>query len=153
MRRRGIWMSVGAAVVLLGCLQGTAMAKMVLWSAMKGRVLMNGQPATGAVLVRNYNWHWKNEKGTDQTVTNAAGQFSFPAIEGQSLLGGLLPHEPVIEQDMVIEYQGKSYDAWAYFKHDYNHNDENNGKPINVTCRLDAERARHGGVSGLCEFE
>jgi len=152
MTRRGIWMTVGAAVVLLGCLQGTAMAKMVLWSAMKGRVLLNGKPAAGAVLVRNYSWHWKNEKGSDRTTTNAGGEFSFLVIEGSLLLGGLLPYEPVIEQDMVIEYQGKSYDAWAYFKHDYKHNDENGGKPIDVTCRLDAERAKHGEVSGLCEF-
>ena len=127
------------------------MAKMVLWSAMKGRVLMNGQPAAGAVLVRNYSWHWKNEKGSDQTVTDAAGEFSFPAIEGRAWLG-FLPHEPVIEQVMTIEYQGKSYDAWAYFKRDYNHNDENKGQPIKVTCRLEKPRALHGGVSGLCEF-
>jgi hypothetical protein len=151
MKRRGFWIAVGAVVVLLGVMQGTAMAKMVLWSAMKGRVLLNGQPAAGAVLVRNYSWHWKNEKGSDQTVANAAGEFSFPAIEGRALLG-FLPHEPVIKQIMTIEYQGKSYDAWAYYKHDYGHNDENNGRPINLTCRLEAERAAHGEVSGICEF-
>src|ERR1700712_5744777 len=77
MRRRGFWMSVGAVVVLLGCMEGTAMAKKVLWSAMNGRVLMNGQPAAGAVLARSWHWHWKNEKASDQAVANAAGQFSF----------------------------------------------------------------------------
>ena len=152
MRRRGIWMALGAVTVLFGCLQGTAMAKMVLWSAMKGRVLMDGQPAAGAVLVRRYHWHWKDEKGSDRTTTNANGEFALPAIEGSSLLGGLLPHEPVIEQVMVIEYQGKSYDAWAYFKGSYKDNAENAGKPIDVTCRLEAPRAKHGQVSGLCEF-
>lgn len=129
------------------------MAKMVLWSAMKGRVVMNGKPAAGAVLVRNYFWHWANEKGTDRTVADATGAFTFPAIEGQSLLGGLLPHQPVIEQDMVIEYQGKSYDAWSFMKGSYKADMENNGHPISVTCRLDAERARHGGITGLCEFD
>ena len=152
MRRRGIWMSVGAAVVLLGCLQGTAMAKMVMWSAMKGRVLMNGQPASGAVLKRNFFWHWKSENGSDETKANAAGEFSFSAIERSSFMGGLLPHEPVVEQSMVIEYQGKSYKAWGYFKHDYDHNGENRGRPIDVTCHLEAERAMHGDVMGLCDF-
>ena len=152
MRRRGIWMSVGAVVVLLGCLQGTAMAKMVIWSAMKGRVLMNGQPAAGAALKRNFFWHWKSENGSDEAKANAAGEFSFPAIERSSLLGGLLPHEPVIEQAIVIEYQGKSYKAWGYFKHDYDHNGENRGRPIDVTCHLEAERAMHGDVMGLCDF-
>ena len=127
------------------------MAKIVLWSAMKGRVLMNGQPAAGVVLVRNYFWHWKSKKGTDQTVANAAGEFSLPTIEGRSWLGSL-PHEPVIEQVMTIEYQGKSYDARAYFKRDYGHDDENGGRPLNLTCRLDTERAVHGGVTGIYEF-
>jgi len=104
----------------------------------------NGNGKDGGVV-------WKNEKGSDQTVANAAGEFSFPAIEGRALLG-FLPHEPVIKQIMTIEYQGKSYDAWAYYKHDYGHNDENNGRPINLTCRLEAERAAHGEVSGICEF-
>lgn len=152
MKRHGIWMTVGAAVVLLGCLQGTAMAKMVLWSAMKGRVLMNGQPAAGAVLVRNYSWHWKNEKGGDKTTASANGDFSFPALEGSSLLGGLLPHQPVIEQVMKIEYQGKTYDAWAFFKYSYENNSETKGKPIDVTCRLEAELALHGDVTSICEF-
>lgn len=152
MKRRGIWMAVGTVVVLLGCLQGTAMAKMVIWSAMKGRVLLDGKPASGAVLKRSYFWHWKSENGADETTANAAGEFSFPAIERSSLLGGLLPHEPVIEQAIVIEYQGKSYKAWNYAKRDYNANDENNGRPIDVTCRLEGERAKHGGVMGLCEF-
>jgi len=129
------------------------MAKMVLWSAMKGRVSMNGQPAAGAVLVRRYSWHWTNEKGSDRTTANAIGEFSFPAIEGRSLLGGLLPHEPVIEQVMVIEYEGRSYDAWAHFKHGYRHNDENGGKPIDVNCRLEADLARRGDVTTLCDFK
>ena len=152
MKRRGFWLSVGAVVVLLGCMQGTAMAKMVIWSTMKGRVLMNGQPAAGALLKRTFFWHWKSENGADETKANAAGEFSFPAIERSSFLGGLLPHEPVIEQAIVIEYLGKSYKAWNYAKRDYNMNDENQGRPIDVTCRLDAERAKHGEVMGLCEF-
>jgi len=139
-------------VALLGVMQGMTMAKMVLWSAMNGRVLMNGEPAAGAVLVRDYLWHWKSKRGTERTLANAAGEFSLPAIEGRSWLG-FLPHEPVIEQVMKIEYQGRSYDAWASFKRDYNHNDENNGRPINVTCRLEAQRAVHGGVTGICEFD
>ena len=129
------------------------MAKMVIWSAMKGRVLMNGQPAAGAVLKRSFFWHWKSEKGADEAKADAAGAFVFPAIERSSFMGGLLPHEPVIEQAMVIEYLGKSYKAWGYYKHDYDHDGENRGRPIDVTCRLEAERGMHGDVMGLCEFK
>ena len=128
------------------------MAKMVLWSAMKGRVLMNGRPAAGAVLVRNYSWHWKNEKGSDRTTADTNGDFTFPAIEGSSLLGGLQPHQPVVEQVMKIEYQGKTYDAWAFFKYSYENNSETKGAPIDVTCRLEAELAVHGEVTTICDF-
>lgn len=145
-------MAVGAAVVLFGCLQGTAMAKMVMWSAMKGRVLMNGKPAAGAVLKRNFYWQWKSEKGSDEATTNAAGEFSLPTIERSSFVGGLLPHEPVVEQTMTIEFEGKSYKAWGLFKHSYDLNAENKGRPIDLTCRLEAERSMHGDVNGICEF-
>jgi len=147
-----MWMSIGAAVVLMVGLQGTAMAKMVMWSAMKGRVLMNGKPAEGAVLKRDFFWHWKSENGSDQTRANAAGEFTFPAIERSSFMGSLLPHEPVVEQSMTIEYSGKTYKAWGLFKHSYDNNAENRGRPIDVTCRLEAERTMHGEVMGLCEF-
>lgn len=152
MKLRGIWVSVGTSVVLMGCLQGTAMAKMVIWSPMTGRVTLNGQPAAGAVLMRNFDWEWKDETGSDQTVANSAGEFSLPVIERSSLLGSLLPHQPVIKQVMVIEYKGVKYQAWGFHKMNYKINGENEGRPINVTCRLEAERALHGQVSGICEF-
>ena len=69
------------------------------------------------------------------------------------LLGQVLPHEPVIGQVMTIEHAGKSYGAWYHFNRDYVLDAENDGKPIVVTCRLDAESAAHGRVVGLCEFE
>ena len=128
------------------------MAKKVIWSPMKGRVTLNGQPAAGAVLVRNFVWEWKDEAGSDQAVTNAAGEFSLPAIERSTLLGSLLPHQPVIKQVMVIEYKGVKYQAWGFHKMDYTVNSENADRPINLTCRLEAERALHGQVTGICEF-
>jgi len=43
-------------------------------------------------------------------------------------------------------------ESGSCFKHGYGHNDENGGKPIDVTCHLDATRARHGEITGICEF-
>jgi hypothetical protein len=139
-------------VVPLACLQGTAMAKMMIWSPMKGRVLMNGQAAAGAVLVRRFDWQWKDEAGSDRVVAGAAGEFLFPPIERSSLLGSILPHEPVIKQVMTIEYKGVTYAAWNHCKGSYKVNAENDGRPIELTCRLDAGRVAHGNVTGLCEF-
>ena len=58
----------------------------------------------------------------------------------------------MIRQVITIHWQGKSYDAWAYFKRSYDNDSENGGRPIVVTCKLDAERTKHGDVMGLCEF-
>lgn len=149
---RGLWITVGVLAVLCIAIQATGFGKVVIWSAMKGRVVMNGQPVVGAVLTREYHWHWPDQKGSDVAKTNAAGEFAFPAIERRMILGSLLPHEPVIEQIMTIEYEGASYKAWGHAKHSYDLNGESDGRSIDVTCRLGVERVMHGGVFGICEF-
>ena len=80
------------------------------------------------------------------------GRMRAPHIN-LSLLGSLLPHEVVIDQTMTIQHDGKTYKAWALFKRDYDNNSELNGKPINITCRLEKPPARRGSVFGICEFE
>jgi hypothetical protein len=149
---RGLWITVGVLAVLCIAIQATGFGKVVIWSAMKGRVVMNGQPVVGAVLTREFNWAWPDENGSDSTTTDALGQFRFPAVERRMILGSILPHEPVIRQVMTVDYEGKSYNAWAHFKRNYDLDDENDGHPIDVTCRLEAERHQHGQVMGLCEF-
>lgn len=129
------------------------MAKMVIFSAFNGQVLLDGKPVAGAVVERKFKWGWKDETDTDRVTTAGDGGFSLPAIERSSLLGSLLPHEVVIDQTMTIQHAGKTYKAWALFKRDYDNNSELNGKPINITCRLEKPPARHGSVFGICEFE
>jgi len=150
--RAAAW-ALGGLVAALAALRATPMAKVVLWSPMRGRVLIDGVPAAGAVLAREFNWHWGNKQGGDRVVADGAGEFSFPALFGRMLLGQVLPHEPVIEQVMTIDYGGKSYGAWYHFNHDDSLDAENDGRPIVMTCRLDAQPSPHGRIMGLCEFE
>jgi len=145
--------TLGGLVAALAALRATPMAKVVLWSPMRGRVLIDGAPAAGAVLAREFNWHWGNKQGGDRVVADGAGEFSFSALFGRMLLGQVLPHEPVIKQAMTIEFQGVTYKAWSCYKGSYKPNSENGGRPIKVTCHLEAERSLHGGVSGLCDFD
>lgn len=129
------------------------MAKLVIFSAVDGRVLLDGQPVAGAVVERKFKWGWKDETGTDRATTGSDGTFSLPAIERSSLLGSLLPHEVVIDQTLVIAFAGKTYKAWALFKRDYDNNSELGGKPLKLTCRLDKPPARRGNLFGICELE
>jgi hypothetical protein len=139
-------------ILLAGLWQGEAMAKMVIFSAVQGKVLLNGNAVKGAEIVRRYKWTWKREEAEDRTLTDEAGKFSMPSIERSSLLGSLLPHEPVIEQTITIRHQGRDYNAWMLDKRDYDLNGELQGKPIVMTCHLEAEPARHGKVFGICEL-
>jgi hypothetical protein len=145
---------VVALSALLFAVQGIAMAKMVIFSAVKGRVLQDGQPVAGAVIEREFRWAWKDEVGVDKTTSGAGGEFVFGPIERSSFLGSLLPHEPVVRQSITIRHAGKAYEAWLYNKHNYNDNGELEGRPIKIVCRLEVPPQRRGsGVFGICEME
>lgn len=143
---------LSALTLGLMLMQGEAMAKMVIFSAVQGQVLLAGKPVVGAVLERRFNWGWKDENGGDSAQTNAAGEFSLPLIERSSFLGAVLPHEPVIRQQIDLRHEGKTYEIWMHIKRDYERDTEGEGKPIRVRCQLDAQPAKHGKVMGLCEF-
>ncbi len=115
------------------------MFKVCLFSPVKGKVILNGQPVAGAVIERTYDWAWKNQKGGDSTTTDLNGEFSLPAIHATMILGNLLPHEPVIEQDIYIKHQGKTYEAWHHNKHNYSENGELGGVCLELSCELSIE--------------
>jgi hypothetical protein len=127
------------------------MASMMLFSAVSGQVLENGKPVPGALVEREFCWAWKQESGTDSTTTDADGAFSLPAIKRRSLLGGLLPREPFVEQTILIQYDGQTYQAWMFNKGNYEDEGEL-GRPIVLSCRLENESSWREGVFGICEI-
>ena len=129
------------------------MAKMVLFSAVQGRVLDNGKAVAGAQIERAWRWSWKSEDGADRTSTAADGSFALPAVVRSSFFGSLLPHQPQIDQTITIKHGGKAYKAWSHFKGDYDHNGELDGRPLRLTCRLESEPALRLRVFGICEFD
>ena len=128
------------------------MGKMVLFSAVRGKVLLAGKPIQGAVVERDFRWAWKDENGRDNATTDASGDFSLPAVVRSSFLGSLLPHEPMVRQTILITYGGKTYKAWMFDKGNYADNGELQGRPIVMTCRLETEPQRRGEVYGICEL-
>ncbi len=140
------------------------MFKVCLFSPVKGKVVLKGQPVEGAVIERTCKWNWKNEKKSDQTVTDKNGEFALPGIYSWMGIVQLVPHEPVIDQQIVIKHGGATYNAWAHFKHEYGEFAELDiakalgegrgldGKPINLYCDLDAEMKPRGGYGGIAEL-
>lgn len=146
--------AAGLAVLVGGLLlatQGTAMAKMVMFSAVSGQVLQDGKPVAGAVVEREFRWSWKSETGTDSTQTDAQGAFKLPVIERSSFMGSLMPHEPFVRQTILIKHGGKTHKAWMFDKGNYKLDGEI-GKPIVMTCHLEKEPTHHGDVFGICEL-
>ena len=150
-RRSGIAILV-AAVSLMAAAQGVAMAKMVLFSALQGKVLLAGKPVAGATVEREFVWGWKDETGRDSAITDGGGGFSLPPVVRNSVLGALLPHEPSIRQTILIKHGGQTYKAWMFDKGNYDDNGELSGKPIVMTCRLETTPQRRGSVYGICEL-
>ena len=141
---------IASALFFTHAERANAMGKMCLFSAVKGVVLDHGVPVEGAILERTYQWAWKDQSGGDKAVTGAAGEFAFPAMWGQSLLGSILPHEPVVDETILIHHGDKTYKAWMFTRGNYREDGEL-GRPIVLVCRLEAEVTHHGRVYGICE--
>jgi hypothetical protein len=139
-------------LVLLFLSGENALAKMVMFSEVKGQVLHSGNPVAGAVVKREFNWGWTDETSSEQVKTNSEGKFDFPEVTRSSFWGSFLPHEISIQQSILIIAEGKTFDAWFLNKRNYDVNGEI-GKPISITCRLEAEKKRSGEVYGICDID
>ena len=128
------------------------MANKVIFSAISGQVLLQGQPVAGARIERSARWD--DEQATDDTASGTDGRFSLPAItRKRGLLDGILASEPFIEQEILIQHGGKTAKAWVFRKRNYRDNGELDGRPIRMTCRLDSEPQSRGKVFGVCELD
>lgn len=145
------------------------MLKLCLFSPVKGIVVKNGQPVVGAVIERTCKWNWKGYKNEgDQTITDEKGEFSLPGIYSWLSVVQLVPHEPVIHQQILIKHEGETYNAWAHCKHEYGEFAELDiaeavgalhglhGQPIRLYCELTVEPKNHGGgwgYGGIAELQ
>lgn len=84
--------------------------KVCVASGFEGRQTLNGQPASGARVVRKFNW--KDEKGeTEETIADKDGRFSFPVHWGV-VRGVMRIAQFVSYQSIYVYYQGQEYLVW-----------------------------------------
>ena len=113
--------------------------KICIASGFEGRVTFEGKPASGARIVRKFNW--KDEKGeTEETIADKDGRFSFPAH--WDTLRQVLPVQFVAYQDMFVHYQGKEFQVWGMGKMNKREYSEFGGKPEHFRCELTDEIRR-----------
>lgn len=54
---------------------------LVLCSALEGTLVdKDKKPLAGVQIERTWHWHWGDKKGSEKTVTDTQGRFSFPEI-------------------------------------------------------------------------
>lgn len=124
--------------------------KKCLFSEVSGVVLSAGKPVEGAEVERYYKWQGPDKSNRETVKTDAGGKFSLAAVYDAALLAAVFPHQPSIQQEIYIRYQGKEYEAYLLMKNNYEENGELKGKPLSLTCNLDTEPSRDGGFYGIC---
>lgn len=126
----------------------------VFASAMQGRLFLNDDtPAAGVRVRRTWRWAWNGESGEDETVTDSNGRFAFATVTGGSLLGSLLPHEPVIEQEYFAYPDSGEILILGLTKRNYDLDGEADGKQLRIKCRTDKEPDGSGYSWGTCVFD
>lgn len=111
-------------------------SKNVMFSEVVGKVTLNGIPIKGAEIVRYYRWSWDDKKEEDKTFTDETGIFKLPQQDKGGGISSIIPHEPVIFQQITINYKGENYIAWQHTKHNYDKNGELKGKSLSLICEL-----------------
>lgn len=128
-------------------------SKNVMFSEVIGTVTLNGVPVKGAEIERYYRWSWDDKKETDQTVTDDKGNFTLQLKEKSPGVSGLIPHEPVIFQQISIKYNGEEYVAWQSTKHNYDKNGELKGAPLLLKCELSKSPEGNDIYTGICTIK
>ncbi len=114
-----------ASVTLAGCgarSDGFDWGRLVLFSAVSGKVLDKGKPVAGLTLTRSVEW--KGDTYVDTTTTDKDGGFAFPVLKRFGGLYLVLPAEPRISQSISTVHLGKEYEIWGYLKGGYDNNGE-----------------------------
>lgn len=121
-------------------------SEVCVFSAMEGKITLQGKPVDGARIVRKVAW--KDQTGeTEETTTNSNGEFEFSMMNRS--LRQLLTAQFVATQDITVYYEGKEYTIWTMGKMDKSEYGELGGKPENFRCELTDDLVRVEVPAGL----
>ena len=153
MRTVALLATMGLLLVVTGGCAMVAPKNWVLFSEVHGTVLMHGEPVAGAEVIETARISGDDAKNREQrAVTGADGKFHFPAIvKPLGLLWRLLPGQPVVNQSIVIRFEGKDYEGWKHGKLTFAANTELDGQPLDFVCELTDRPDAVGTHYGICK--
>ena len=99
-------------VLMVGC-----GGRRCLVSPLSGTLVADGKPVEGAKVTRRYHSHWYNKHVEDVVRTDAKGYFEFNDVWKRAPVN--VPHQPVIEQVVVVEYNGTKHTVMNLTKLNY----------------------------------
>ncbi len=109
--------------------------KTCVFSAVKLRLLHNGDPVVNTKVYREWDW---NSTKSDESVTDDDGYVFFPAVF-ESSISRLLPIELVITQQLSVKIDGEEKFLWTNAKREPKENVEYAGAKFDVICELNDE--------------
>jgi hypothetical protein len=148
--------TVGVTAVEANAMSLLKGEKVCVASGFEGMVTFEGRPASGAQIVRKFNW--KDEKGeTEETIADNDGRFSFPSH--WDVLRRVLPVQFVAYQSLFVHYKGQKYHVWETGKMQKSEYSEfREKKPENFRCELTHDDLRYvalevGFVGTTCYWD
>lgn len=116
---------------------------LILFSAVKGRVLDHGKPAVGLKIERSTFWNMEKFPRQEFTTTDEEGYFNFPEARGTADFGFLakLFHVPTVSQRLYLQSAEKEVLLYASSRGNYEPNTETGFEEIQLTCDLKNEKS------------
>lgn len=118
--------------------------KVCLFSGMSGVITTNGKPAANVRLIRTAAL---GKPKTDETITDANGNFEFPPMFDRTITK-FLPQEFVAKQDIVALYNEQETKIWDGVKRKPEENTEARGSALVVKCELEQKELEYKSVNG-----
>ena len=111
-----------------------------LMSAVSGQLVKDGQPLPNTKLVRELSYVYKDGFHTDEAITDAEGNFSFPAVFENKKRFAFL-NAFTIAQSIEVERPNQNINIWLGNKNEASENSEGRGKSIQgLVCDINREQ-------------
>ena len=103
----------------------------ILFSPISGYIIIDGKPISNLTVNRWFKWWFYGEEKTEETTTDLNGYFSFSkSITVKSFIIWIIPHEAVITQKLLLDYNNETIQIYGTVKRNYEPNWEYWGKPL-----------------------
>ncbi len=109
------------------------MRKHVVFSAVKGQVLLKNSPVADLELLQRWSWFGVDD-GEARTKTDAEGRFSFPVVHARKFFAG---DDIMVSQNLTVRYGNEMLHLWTHTRTSLGENGELGGHSIVLTAHLD----------------